>query len=112
MYSGGGSANLRPYRHITAFEGIQAALKEAGSKVEVQHTIGAHAHKEAPLLGDKHLKTKAGEPGYDIEWFNQDPLKNPGTKRVHYTRGTSSFAFFNDNLPGEDVSLTDCLDFF
>jgi beta-glucosidase len=112
VFSGGGSANLRPYKHTTALEGIRAALTDAGNKVEVQHTIGAHAHKEAPLLGDKHLRTKAGEPGYDIEWFNEDPVKNPEAKRVHYNRGTTSFAFFNDNLPGEDVSylkLTLCL---
>ncbi|CAE7230745.1 unnamed protein product [Rhizoctonia solani] len=108
VFSGGGSANLRPYKHTTALEGIAAALKDAGSKVEVQHTIGAHAHKEAPLLGVKQLKTKAGEPGYDIEWFNEDPLQNPDAKRVHYTRGTTSFAFFNDNLPGDDVLHQEC----
>ncbi|KAL5637442.1 hypothetical protein ACGC1H_004013 [Rhizoctonia solani] len=108
VFSGGGSANLRPYKHTTALEGIAAALKDAGNKVEVQHTIGAHAHKEAPLLGVKHLKTKAGEPGYDIEWFNEDPVQNPDAKRVHYTHGTTSFAFFNDNLPGDDILHQEC----
>ncbi|EUC62976.1 glycoside hydrolase family 3 protein [Rhizoctonia solani AG-3 Rhs1AP] len=108
VFSGGGSANLRPYKHTTALEGIAAALQDAGNKVEVQHTIGAHAHKEAPLLGVKHLKTKAGEPGYDIEWFNEDPVQNPDAKRVHYTHGTTSFAFFNDNLPGDDVLHQEC----
>ncbi|KAH7325525.1 family 3 glycoside hydrolase [Rhizoctonia solani] len=108
VFSGGGSANLRPYKHTTALDGVAAALQEAGNKVEVQHTIGAHAHKEAPLLGVKHLKTKAGEPGYDIEWFNEDPVQNPNAKRVHYTRGTTSFAFFNDNLPGDDVLHQEC----
>lgn len=96
VFSGGGSANLRPYKHTTALEGIRAALP---SSVEVHHAIGAHAHKESPLLLDKHLKTKDGQPGFDIEWFNEDPLQVPTTKRVHYIRGTSSFAFFNDNLP-------------
>ncbi|ELU39707.1 hypothetical protein AG1IA_06261 [Rhizoctonia solani AG-1 IA] len=62
VFSGGGSANLRPYKHTTALEGIAAALADTGNKVEVQYTLGAHAHKEAPLLGAKHLKTKAGEP--------------------------------------------------
>lgn len=108
VFSGGGSANLRPYKHTTALEGIRAAIADSGSKVEVQYTLGAHAHKEAPLLSDKHLKTKSGEPGYDIEWFNEDPLKNPGAKRVHYTKGTTSFAFFNDNLPGDDVLAQEC----
>jgi len=60
------------------------------------------------LLSDKHLKTKAGEPGFDIEWFNEDPLVNPKAERVHYTKGTSSFAFFNDNIPGEDVLKQEC----
>ncbi|KAG8717130.1 hypothetical protein FRC09_014708 [Ceratobasidium sp. 395] len=96
VYSGGGSANLRPYKHTTALEGIRAALP---ASAKVHHAIGSHAHKEAPLLLDKHLKTKSGEPGFDIEWFNEDPLQVPGTKRIHYTRGTSSFSFFNDNLP-------------
>lgn len=108
VFSGGGSANLRPYKHTTALEGIAAALKDAGNKVEVQYTLGAHAYKEAPLLGVKQLKTKTGEPGYDIEWFNEDPVQNPSAKRVHYTRGTTSFAFFNDNLPGEDVLHQEC----
>ncbi|KAG9094123.1 hypothetical protein FS749_013076 [Ceratobasidium sp. UAMH 11750] len=96
VYSGGGSANLRPYQHTTALEGIRAALPPS---TQVHHVIGSHAHKEAPLLLDKHLKTKDGQPGFDIDWFNEDPLQVPGTKRVHYTRGTSSFSFFNDNLP-------------
>ncbi|KAF8750133.1 glycosyl hydrolase 3 family [Rhizoctonia solani] len=108
VFSGGGSANLRPYKHTTALEGIAAALADAGNKVEVQYTLGAHAHKEAPLLGAKHLKTKAGEPGYDIEWFNEDPVQNPDAKRVHYNRGTTSFAFFNDNLPTDDILHQEC----
>ncbi|CAE6495932.1 unnamed protein product [Rhizoctonia solani] len=108
VFSGGGSANLRPYKHTTALEGIAAALADAGNKVEVKYTLGAHAHKEAPLLGVKHLKTKAGEPGYDIEWFNEDPVQNPDAKRVHYNRGTTSFAFFNDNLPTDDILHQEC----
>ncbi|CAE6481260.1 unnamed protein product [Rhizoctonia solani] len=108
VFSGGGSANLRPYKHTTALEGIAAALKEAGNKVEVQYTLGSHAHKEAPLLGIKHLKTKAGEPGYDIEWFNKDPVQNPDAKTVHYNCGTTSFAFFNDNLPSDDILHQEC----
>ncbi|CAE6526051.1 unnamed protein product [Rhizoctonia solani] len=108
VFSGGGSANLRPYKHTTVLDGIATALKDAGNKVEVKYTLGAHAHKEAPLLGVKHLKTKAGEPGYDIEWFNEDPVQNPNAKRVHYTCGTTSFAFFNDNLPGDDVLHQEC----
>ncbi|KAG9126937.1 hypothetical protein FRC07_001313 [Ceratobasidium sp. 392] len=96
VFSGGGSANLRPYKHTTALEGIRAALP---ASTKVHYAIGSHAHKEAPLLLEKHLKTKNGEPGFDIEWFNEDPLQVPGTKRIHYTRGTSSFSFFNDNLP-------------
>ncbi|CAE6432184.1 unnamed protein product [Rhizoctonia solani] len=108
VFSGGGSANLRPYKHTTALEGIAAALADAGNKVEVQYTLGAHAHKEAPLLGVKHLKTKSGEPGYDIEWFNEDPVQNPGAKKVHHSHGTTSFAFFNDNLPTDDILHQEC----
>jgi len=105
VFSGGGSANLRPYGHTTALEGIRAALP---ASAKVLHAIGAHAHKEAPLLGEKNLKTKDGKPGFDIEWFNEDPLEHPGTKRVHYTKGTTSFAFFNDNLPIDGVLAPAC----
>ncbi|KAG8712328.1 hypothetical protein FRC11_000440 [Ceratobasidium sp. 423] len=99
VFSGGGSANLRPYQHTTALEGVRNALKEAGHDVKVQHVIGARSHKLVPLLGVKQLKTKEGKPGFDIEWFHQDPVKNPNAERVHYTHGTHSSMWFIDNLP-------------
>ncbi|CAE6529872.1 unnamed protein product [Rhizoctonia solani] len=99
VFSGGGSANLRPYKHTTALEGVRKALKEAGQDVKVQHVIGARSHKLVPLLGVKQLKTKEGKPGFDIEWFHQDPVKNPNAKRMHYTHGTHSSMWFIDNLP-------------
>ncbi|KAH7343148.1 putative beta-glucosidase precursor [Rhizoctonia solani] len=99
VFSGGGSANLRPYQHTSALEGIRDALKEAGKDVKVQHVIGALSHKLVPLLGVKQLKTKEGKPGFDIEWFHQDPVKNPKAERVHYTHGTHSSMWFIDNLP-------------
>jgi hypothetical protein len=71
--------------------------------VKVQHVIGALAHKETPLLGTNHLKTKDGKPGFDIEWFHEDPTENPAAKMVHYSHGTSSTSVFMDNLP--DVSV-------
>ncbi|KAH7343147.1 glycoside hydrolase family 3 C-terminal domain-containing protein [Rhizoctonia solani] len=85
VYSGGGSASLRPYKHTT--------------DVEVRFAAGALAHKEASLLGVKQLKTKGGKPGMDIEWFHENPLKNSNTKKVHYTHGTTSSCAFIDNLP-------------
>ncbi|CAE6450341.1 unnamed protein product [Rhizoctonia solani] len=99
VFSGGGSANLRPYQHTTVLEGVRNALKEAGHNVKVEHVIGARSHKLIPLLGVKQLKTKEGKPGFDIEWFHQDPVKNPNTERVHYTHGTHSSMWFIDNLP-------------
>ncbi|KAG8738833.1 hypothetical protein FRC10_006444 [Ceratobasidium sp. 414] len=96
VYSGGGSANLRPYTHTTALEGIRAALPGAA---RVQHVSGVLAHKETPLLGHKHLKTRDGKPGFDIDWFHEDPLKNPQAERVHHTIGTNSACWFVDNLP-------------
>ncbi|CAE6497151.1 unnamed protein product [Rhizoctonia solani] len=99
VFSGGGSANLRPYQHTTALEGIRGAIKEAGHDVKVQHVIGARSHKLVPLLGVKQLKTKEGKPGFDIEWFHEDPVKNPEAGRVHYTHGTHSSMWFIDNLP-------------
>ncbi|CAE7214859.1 unnamed protein product [Rhizoctonia solani] len=99
VFSGGGSANLRPYQHITVLEGIRNAVKEVGHDVTVEHVIGARSHKLVPLLGVKQLKTKEGKPGFDIEWFHQDPVKNPKAERVHYTHGTHSSMWFIDNLP-------------
>ncbi|CAE6442162.1 unnamed protein product [Rhizoctonia solani] len=99
VFSGGGSANLRPYQHTTALEGILNAVKGVGREVKVQHVIGARSHKLVPLLGTKQLKTKEGKPGFDIEWFHQDPVKNPNAERVHYTHGTHSSMWFIDNLP-------------
>ncbi|CAE6497140.1 unnamed protein product [Rhizoctonia solani] len=103
VYSGGGSASLRPYKHTTVLQGIRSALGYSGQDVEVQFAPGALAHKEAPLLGVKQLKTKDGKPGMDIEWFHEDPLKNLNATRVHYTHGTTSNCAFIDNLP-EDFS--------
>ncbi|CEL63926.1 beta-glucosidase [Rhizoctonia solani AG-1 IB] len=103
VFSGGGSANLRPYQHTTALEGIRNAVKNEGSEVKIQHVIGARSHKLVPLLGTKQLKTKEGRPGFDIEWFHQDPVKNPNAERVHYTHGTHSSMWFIDNLP-EDLN--------
>ncbi|KAF8602571.1 putative beta-glucosidase precursor [Ceratobasidium sp. AG-I] len=108
VYSGGGAANLRPYHHITSLGGIRAALSESGNDVKVQHVIGALAHKETPLLGTSHLKTKDGKPGFDIEWFHEDPIKNPTAKRVHYSHGTNSTSVFMDNLPEVSNLSTTC----
>ncbi|KAF8691106.1 glycosyl hydrolase 3 family, partial [Rhizoctonia solani] len=99
VFSGGGSANLRPYQHTTALEGIRNALESTDSQVKVHHVIGALSHKLAPLLGTKQLRTKEGKPGFDIEWFHEDPLKNINAERVHYTHGTHSSMWFIDNLP-------------
>ncbi|CAE6504361.1 unnamed protein product [Rhizoctonia solani] len=99
VFSGGGSANLRPYQHTTILEGIRSALKETGHDVKVEHVIGARSHKLVPLLGVKQLKTKEGKPGFDIEWFHQDPVKNSNAESVHYTHGTHSSMWFIDNLP-------------
>ncbi|CAE6455954.1 unnamed protein product, partial [Rhizoctonia solani] len=103
VYSGRGSASLRPYKHTIVLQGIRSALGYSGQNVEVRFAPGALAHKEAPLLGVKQLKTKDGKPGMDIEWFHEDPLKNPNATRVHYTHGTTSNCAFIDNLP-EDFS--------
>ncbi|CAE6529879.1 unnamed protein product [Rhizoctonia solani] len=81
VYSGGGSASLRPYKHTTVLDGIRSVLESSDPKVKVRFAAGALAHKEAPLLGSKHLQTKDGKPGMDIEWFHEDPLNNPDTKR-------------------------------
>ncbi|CUA68916.1 beta-glucosidase [Rhizoctonia solani] len=99
VFSGGGSANLRPYQHTTVLEGIQNTLKETGRDVKLEHVIGALSHKLVPLLGVKQLITKEGNPGFDIEWFHEDPTKNPDAERVHYTHGTHSSMWFIDNLP-------------
>ncbi|ELU45285.1 glycoside hydrolase family 3 protein [Rhizoctonia solani AG-1 IA] len=99
VFSGGGSANLRPYQHTTALEGIRNALESTDSQVKVHHVIGALSHKLAPLLGTKQLRTKEGKPGFDIEWFHEDPVKNINAERVHYTHGTHSSMWFIDNLP-------------
>ncbi|KAJ1309318.1 hypothetical protein OPQ81_004979 [Rhizoctonia solani] len=99
VFSGGGAANLRPYQHTTTLEGIRNALKDTGHDVKVQHVIGARSHKLVPLLGLKQLKTKEGKPGFDIEWFHQDPVENPNADRVHYIHGTHSSMWFVDNLP-------------
>ncbi|CAE6475372.1 unnamed protein product [Rhizoctonia solani] len=99
VFSGGGSANLHPYQHTTVLEGIRSALKEVGHDIKVEHVIGARSHKVVPLFGVKQLKTKEGKPGFDIEWFHQDPVKNSNAERVHYTHGTHSSMWFIDNLP-------------
>ncbi|KAG9101846.1 hypothetical protein FRC06_002549 [Ceratobasidium sp. 370] len=102
VYSGGGSANLRPYTHATTLEGIRAALPES---VKLQHVAGVLAHKETPLLGHKQLRTRHGKPGFDIDWFHEDPLKNPKAERVHHSIGTNSTCWFVDNLP-DNLSLS------
>lgn len=99
VFSGGGSANLRPYKHTTTLEGIRGVLSASGHNTKVHHVIGAHAHKASPLLGEKQLKTKDGRPGFNIEWFREDPVKNPNTKAIHFMHATHSWMWFVDNIP-------------
>ncbi|KDN34971.1 hypothetical protein RSAG8_11977, partial [Rhizoctonia solani AG-8 WAC10335] len=101
VFSGGGSANLRPYQHTTVLEGVRNALKEAGHNVKVEHVIGARSHKLIPLLGVKQLKTKEGKPGFDIEWFHQDPVKNPNTERHEF--GVSADGLVDMYLDGKKI---------
>ncbi|KAI8811677.1 beta-glucosidase precursor [Cladochytrium replicatum] len=69
--SGGGSASLLPYYAVSALDGIKAAV---GESVEVVGLMGVHAHKLLPVITSKDLRTKAGNPGFEIAFFNNEPL--------------------------------------
>lgn len=65
-YSGGGSANLKPYYAITPFEGISRSAKD------VKYTLGAHAYKQLPLLTNL-TKTRDGRRGLIARVYNEPP---------------------------------------
>jgi beta-glucosidase len=55
-YSGGGSANLRPYYAVTPFDGISSVVKG------VKYALGATAYKKLPVL-TSIVKDPHGQPG-------------------------------------------------
>lgn len=63
-YSGGGSANLRPYYAITPYDAIKKQCKN------VEYALGATAQKNLPELG-KLLRTADRRPGYNMKFYKE-----------------------------------------
>ncbi|KAH7075725.1 glycoside hydrolase superfamily [Paraphoma chrysanthemicola] len=66
VFSGGGSASLRPYYAITPFDGISRKAKD------VQFAVGCHAHKMLPVLGPRMVTTD-GRCGVTFRSFTRPP---------------------------------------
>ncbi|KZV61870.1 glycoside hydrolase family 3 protein [Peniophora sp. CONT] len=68
VYSGGGSAQLKPTYVVSPFEGIVAAAPEG---VEVKYALGCYAHKYLPQL-EENMRTADGEKGWVVTFFSHD----------------------------------------
>ncbi|KAF2822052.1 family 3 glycoside hydrolase [Ophiobolus disseminans] len=66
VFSGGGSASLRPYYAVTPYDGI------ANQAQDVIYSVGCHAHKMLPVLGPK-MKTADGRTGVIFKAFTSPP---------------------------------------
>ncbi|KAJ4357611.1 beta-glucosidase [Didymosphaeria variabile] len=84
-YSGGGSANLKPYYAVAPFEGISSAAKD------VKYTLGAHAYKQLPLLSNL-TKTNDGRKGLTARFYNEPPeVKERAQKDVIFVDASDMF---------------------
>ncbi|USP81333.1 family 3 glycoside hydrolase [Curvularia clavata] len=66
VFSGGGSASLRPYYAVTPLDGISHKAEN------VEYTVGCHAHKMLPVLGPR-MRTAEGRTGVTFRAFTAPP---------------------------------------
>ena len=97
--SGGGSASLLPYYTVTPFDGINAQAKST-----VHYALGAHNHKELPLLGTR-LQTYDGKPGFMFRVFDKptDCSDRKLLQELHLTH--SYMLLFDHKVPNLTGSL-------
>ncbi|OCK81111.1 glycoside hydrolase family 3 protein [Lepidopterella palustris CBS 459.81] len=97
-YSGGGSANLRPYYTVTPYD----AISEYSEHVE--YALGATAQKSLPQMG-RLLRTIDGKPGCTMKFYKQPPTYK-GREVLEELVVDNTFAFLADwSHPKIDDSL-------
>ncbi|KAK5045721.1 hypothetical protein LTR84_009090 [Exophiala bonariae] len=88
-YSGGGSAQLRPHRAVSPFEGIRARAKS------VRYAQGATNYKKLPMLSNITFIHPNNTPGMEMRVYH-DPPSVQNRRLVEAFNITDSSCFLND----------------
>ncbi|KAI8246327.1 putative beta-glucosidase I [Colletotrichum sp. SAR 10_96] len=93
--SGGGSADLVPYYVSTPLDAIVDIVGEG----RVKTAIGCHGHLFTPLLSSNVTVPGTNQPGYILDWFEENFEENPDATPLHTTTTTQAQMYFADSLP-------------
>ncbi|WEJ94853.1 beta-glucosidase [Yamadazyma tenuis] len=70
IFSGGGSAFLRPYHVTTSYDGISSKLSNPP-----EYTVGCYSFKQLPSLANQLTNPFTGKVGYNMKFFLNPPGK-------------------------------------
>ncbi|KAH9240574.1 glycoside hydrolase family 3 protein [Colletotrichum gloeosporioides 23] len=93
--SGGGSADLVPYYVSTPLDAIVDIVGEG----RVKTAIGCHGHLFTPLLSSNVTVPGTSQPGYILDWFEDNFEENPDATPLYTTTTTQAQMYFADSLP-------------
>ncbi|KAI8178227.1 putative beta-glucosidase I [Colletotrichum sp. SAR 10_75] len=93
--SGGGSADLVPYYVSTPLDAIVDIVGEG----RVKTAIGCHGHLFTPLLSSNVTVPGTSQPGYILDWFEENIEENPDATPLYTTTTTQAQMYFADSLP-------------
>ena len=101
-YSGGGSANLRPYYAVTPFDGISAQAPDA------KYSLGAVGYRRLPVLSYL-TKTGEGKRGLTAKFY-KDPPTSSARKPVDSVHVEDSDILLSDYSNPEIREITFWMD--
>ncbi|KAI8303429.1 putative beta-glucosidase I, partial [Colletotrichum sp. SAR11_59] len=92
--SGGGSADLVPYYVSTPLDAINDIVGEG----RVKTAMGCHGHLFTPLLSSNVTVPGTNQPGYILNWFEENFEENPDATPLYTTTTTQAQMYFADSL--------------